>query len=139
MDDYGRSKHTQSIRGGASCCNASGTFGKNSVVARVGALAHIVCKSTAGVSDGGGQARHGTSWDLANELADGLRLDESCQDGDEGSFGELHSLSWVWSVCYNECGMDTCSRIDEIWNRYAVLDRLGNSKETAGERTLGVL
>jgi len=53
-------------------------------------LANIVCKTTAGSCDGRGQARKSTRWDFANEGADGLRLDESSQDGEEGSPGELH-------------------------------------------------
>ena len=108
-------------------------------MARVGALAHIVCESTAGVSNGGGQARHGTRWDLANELADGLRLDESCQDGDEGSFGELHS--------YRGYGVSVITSVK--WTLVVELMRYGTgtryyidggiSKEIAGERTQGVL
>lgn len=59
-------------------------------MARVSALADVVGETAAGSCDGGGQARHCTRWDLANEVADGLRLDESGQDSDKGRFGELH-------------------------------------------------
>jgi hypothetical protein len=54
-------------------------------------LANIVCETTAGSCNGSGQARYSTRWDFANKGADGLPLDENSQDGEEGSFGELHS------------------------------------------------
>jgi hypothetical protein len=75
-------------------------------VARVGALANIVCESAPRGCNGGGQARQGTRGDLANELTDGLRLDKSSQEGNKGSFGELH---FDYGIEYNECGMNAYS------------------------------
>jgi hypothetical protein len=89
-------------------------MGKNIIVAG-GTLANVVCETAAGTSDGSGQARYSTTWDFANEGADGLRLDESSKDGEEGSLGELHSdgvygvsliTSVEWALVVSYCKME---------------------------------
>jgi hypothetical protein len=84
--------------------DATSTLSEDGVVAGC-ALAYIVSDSTARRCDSRCQARQSTSWDLRNKIGNLIRRDSSGQDGNEGSFGELHfggSGNWFEGTSVNE-------------------------------------
>lgn len=56
----------------------------------VGALALVVRDTASGAGGSGGQAGDGASWDLSNEISNGLRVGSGGEDGGDESGGELH-------------------------------------------------